>query len=257
MCYSPHKKRYLELKASSNYESLTCSAIATADSTTEHDMTHHPAMKPREGRKVPADSLLPHELWVQILSYNLVQQKQPVKLRSAAQRRWKSEIDALKQDLASMSTKRKRVQATTSTNTKKDRKRFASLSVLRVCKTFYFAGTEAFYGSNTLAFSSLKDFSAFARKIEIDRKSCIKRIVVDLGICNSDWKSYELGHAQVKFRSLEPVSEDLVEGLHKLESVTFRINPIYSHNQWVEEKVKELFMALWSHKADFVRFEET
>lgn len=55
------------------------------------------------------------------------------------------------------------------------------LRVLLVCRAFYFSCIEAFYGGNRLAFDDVKHLTDFARRIDVDRRRCVKRIELAVG----------------------------------------------------------------------------
>lgn len=52
------------------------------------------------------------------------------------------------------------------------------LTVLRVCRAFYFAGTAAFFGGNIFRFTSASQLERMTRTLDIDRRRHIARVVL-------------------------------------------------------------------------------
>lgn len=119
---------------------------------------------------------LPKEIQITILSFLVVREKQPIVLRSAKARRWRNEVRNLAApDLGVRGWDFERDHHQRYDDLPAFRKS-PLLKVLLVCKDFYYAGIEAFYGGNTLHFESLEHLQQLAAKLDKDRKRCIRHI---------------------------------------------------------------------------------
>ena len=158
---------------------------------------------------------LPAETLSQILSYVLICEDQPVSLCSTEQVRWTKEFDETR--ARSLVTKNKHAQG----------RKLSLLEVLLTCKSFYFAGIEAFYGGNELAFSSTFALRGFLEVVRTDRARCITKVVVCAN-CNV-WLNYHesLMHTWKSPKgpgALAKIFKRLKRELPKLETVQVNLN---------------------------------
>lgn len=109
-------------------------------------------------------AMLPAEVMADIMSYVLIHSKQPVQLRSSKQRRWLREVEDLK----------------AGTQQSRSFRRSRMVDLLLVSQQFYFARIKAFYGENELFFPSLDHLAAFLAKIDVDRRTCVRKIVIGM-----------------------------------------------------------------------------
>ena len=117
------------------------------------------------------------------------------------------------------------------------------LDILLVCRDFYFAGIAAFFGGNTLHFDNIAHLQQFTKKLDVDRRRCIKRITLD-----KEWHAQWHGTKAGFQWTCEP-SEDAgllrvpLERLPFLQSVTIHCKPeIYRcrpGSAWAINKIRE------------------
>lgn len=100
-----------------------------------------------------------------MLSYILAQPSRRLRLRSARDRRWRNEAKALRG---------------LNPGPLRPFKKSPLLDILLVSKDFYYAGIKAYYGLNTLQFHTATHLKQFAETVGIDRRRCIRSIVVHI-----------------------------------------------------------------------------
>lgn len=86
------------------------------------------------------------------------------------------------------------------------------LDMLLVCRRFYYAGIEAFYGRLSFRFVTARSLLELTKKLGKDRKKCIKRITISV------WAMKERKGEQRVF-VIRPKSVHLLEALDDLPSL--------------------------------------
>lgn len=191
---------------------------------------------------------LPKELLVQIIGHALISPS-PITLRKPHENRWAKELDSLRPTPASNERKRRRT-------------RKSPLSkILLICRDFYFAGLEAYYGGNVFHFDTPLDFrDLFIETLSDRHKACVKQVIVDW-----EWHFLELPQPRrLEYFSRYPAAlrEDLLEDFAKLESTVIncwmRKEPVFvaaaSRADRAKSEIQRQVLAALPSNASQVKF---
>lgn len=215
--------------------------VAGDDTVTLQDHKETIASEETIYRPKPGIIALPTELLIQIIGYTLTK-PHPITLHRPHEYRWAKELNSLQP----MYNKRFR-------RTRKS----DLLKILLVCREFYFAGLEAYYGGNVFHFDSPLDFrDTFIKTLSDRHKACIKRVVIDWEWYRFDIRSLS---AERKYHPKQPfaVASDLLEEFPELQSATVEVwmrqEPVFlaaaSKANVAKAQIRELVLSVWPSMA--------
>lgn len=168
---------------------------------------------------------LPGEILVNILSYVVVDPQKAVILRSAAERRWRNELQRLlsvdwNQPIQSRYYCRDPIIPNESTS------KSLLLDVLLVSRQFYFAGIAAFFGENTIGLDDARGLQRFTEDLDTDRRYCIRNLEINFRLPNQRTGLWD----RDPFESAKMLSAGFVK-LPSLQSATFvfTLNNVTDH----------------------------
>lgn len=129
--------------------------------------------------------------------------------------------------------------------------------MMLVCRAFYYAGIEAYYGGVVFKFLSADHLRAVLSSLGQDRKACIKRIVVNVEF--DIRTAIEEGGQTKSFyftRSTWDLETDPLAQLPLLQQAKIMVGAISAGNtEKAMTEIQQLLRTAWSSKADAIEIQ--
>lgn len=130
-------------------------------------------------------------------------------------------------------------------------------AMLLVCRNFYYAGIEAYYGGVVFKFLSTDHLRAVTSSLGQDRKWCIKRIVINIELeVNKHVKKDGINEVWYLLRNHRDFETDPLSELPSLQSAKVLMGtPAAMNTEKTMDEIGKNLRATWSSKADLIEIE--